>query len=376
MSEPAEERQGTGARRRRQRSKGGSRAALAARSQGASQGKKTLSQGKAQGAARSQGASQGKKTQGKTQGKTQSRGNGRGAQNAQRPAAGRASAQHAAATSVVPSGGAPPSAHDLVDAKNEERRRANGARLRVLAAAAGALPAAAVGALVGVVVGVVAGAVVAAVVFVGLAYAACAASLWLALRLVGGAPVPPGALAALENQVEGLCSTLGVAQPKLWLVDDPVANTCALAGRRGRSLLVVTSGLLSRLGLIEMEGVVAHELVHLKRRDAAVSALAVATAGVVAWVSGRDALVHLAVGRGREYETDQAAVLAVRYPPGLHDALASMGGQPSGQDSPFRGRRWAATRWIWIDPMLGAPERPAVGELDATTVRVDALAQW
>jgi Zn-dependent protease with chaperone function len=137
----------------------------------------------------------------------------------------------------------------------------------------------------------------------------------------------------------------------------------------------VTSGLLERLGLIEMEGVVAHELVHVRRRDAAVSAVAIATAGVVAWATGRDGLVHLAVGRGREFGADQAAAVAVRYPLGLRDALASMGGRPSGRESPFSGRRWAVTRWIWIDPMVGAAEQAPLGELDATDVRVDALAE-
>ncbi len=268
------------------------------------------------------------------------------------------------------------SAHHLVDAQNEDRRRANAVRLRLLAAAAAVPPAVVVGVAIGIVVGVVFGAVVALAVFVGVAAGVLSASPDVALRLVGGAPAPSGALPALENQVEGLCSTLGVARPRLWLVDDPVANACALTGRRGRSVLVITSGLLSRVGLIEMEGVLAHELVHVKRRDAAVSAVGVATAGLVAWASGRDGLVHLAVGRGREYETDQAAALAVRYPPGLHDALESMGSQVPEEASPFRGRRWAATRWIWIDPMVGARERAPAGELDATKTRVDALAQW
>ncbi len=376
MSESAEERQGAGARRRRQRSKSRSRAARAASSDLSARkktgdkrtgGNQTPSQSEAHDAAR---------TPGRTRARSLSQGNGRGAEHTQRPAAGRTSSSYAAATSAVLSGVAPLSAHDLVDAKNEERRRTNAMRVRVLAASAALLPAAVVGALVGVLAGMVAGAVVAAALFFGFAYGVTALSLWLTCRLVGGDPLPPGVFPALENQVEGLCSTLGVAQPTLWLVDDPVANACALAGRRGRSVLVVTSGLLSRLGLIEMEGVVAHELVHLKRRDAAVSSVAVATAGVVAWVSGWDALVHRAVGRGREYETDQAAALAVRYPPGLHDALASMRSQPSGATSAFRGRRWSATRWIWIDPMVGAGERPPVGELDATTVRVDALAEW
>ena len=245
----------------------------------------------------------------------------------------------------------------------------------MLALGTAAAPALVLGVVVGVVGGVIAGAIVAVAIFLALGFLVTASSMAIALRFVGGTAVRDGTLPALANQVEGLCATLGVAQPELRVVDEPVANACALAGRGGRAVLVVTSGLLERLGLIEMEGVLAHELVHVRRRDAAVSAVAVATVGAVAWATGRDGLVHLAVGRGREYGADQAAVLAVRYPPGLRDALASMGGRPSGSRSPFAGGRWAATRWIWIDPMVGAPDRAPLGELDATAVRMDALAE-
>lgn len=268
------------------------------------------------------------------------------------------------------------SAHGLADFENEERRRANGRRQRGLVLAAALPPAVVLGAIVGVAGGLVAGAVVAVVVFVAAGFLVSAMAMSIALRLIGGRPAGRGELPALVNQVDGLCATLGVAHPDLWVVDDPVANACALAGRKGRTVLVVTSGLLTRLGLIELEGVVAHELVHLKRRDAAVSAVAVATVGVFAWTTGRDDLLHRVVGRGREYGADQAAAMAVRYPPGLRDALASMGGRPSGTTSPFTGRRWAATRWIWIDPMVGATDRTPIGDLDATAVRVDALAEW
>jgi heat shock protein HtpX len=239
-----------------------------------------------------------------------------------------------------------------------------------------AAPAAVLGGVVALAAGIVPGVVVAVVVFLAVAFLVPTFSMPIALRMIGGAPVREGALPSLANQVEGLCATIGVAQPELRIVDDPVANACTVAGRRGHSVLVVTSGLMQRLGLIEMEGVVAHELVHVKRRDSAVSAVALATSGVVAWVTGRDGLVHVAVGRGREFAADQAAALAVRYPPGLRDALSSMGGRPSGARSPFRGRRWAATRWIWIDPMAGAAQRGSVGEVDATSVRIDALAEW
>jgi len=42
----------------------------------------------------------------------------------------------------------------------------------------------------------------------------------------------------------------------------------------------------------------------------------------------------------------------------------------------FTGSRWLATRWLWIDPMVGARQAPAVGEIDATGVRRAALAEW
>ncbi|MDA8313361.1 MAG: M48 family metalloprotease [Actinomycetota bacterium] len=278
-------------------------------------------------------------------------------------------------TRPAPEGGALLSAHELADARNVERRRANARRLRVLELGAASAPAIVLGVVLGITEGVLAGAVAAAAVFLVVIFAVVAASMAFALRMVGGTPVDARALPGLVNQVEGLCATLGVVQPELRLLDDPVPNACALAGRAKRSVLVVTSGLVERLGLIEMEGVLAHELVHLKRHDAVVSCVAVATAGAVAWVTGRDGLVHLAVGRGREYGADQEAALAVRYPPGLLGALASMGEPPGGPASPFSGRRWAATRWIWIDPMVGATERAPIGELDATAVRAAALAE-
>jgi heat shock protein HtpX len=384
MSEAGEQRPSGGSRRRR-RWRGGS---TAGRSPQASQGR-TGGQGGQRGAP--SGSRGGARSGGNRARPPRETGSGappggsgsRSASKARdqrnaRPApvhAGKAR-EPSAAPSAASNGAARLGVHELADARNEARRRANRRRRRALALGAAAPPAIVLGVVIGVVGGPVGGVVTAVVILLALAFGVSAGSMGFVLRLVGGTAVHEGALPALANQVEGLCGTLGVAQPELRLVDDPVANACALAGRRGRAVLVVTSGLLDRLGLIEMEGVVAHELVHVKRGDASVSSLAVATAGVVAWVTGNDSLVHLAVGRGREFGADQAAALAVRYPPGLRDALASMGGRPSGRDSPFTGRRWAATRWVWIDPMVGATDRAPLGELDATAVRIDALAEW
>lgn len=263
--------------------------------------------------------------------------------------------------------------------------RSNRSRVRLLLALFAGAPALVLGAVAGVVVGLLVGVVAGAPVAAGVAIVTGIVSAAIlsrravpaTLAVIGGRVLAEGEQPALANMVEGICATVGVDRPELWLVDDPVPNACALAASNGRAVLVVTAGLLDRLGLIELEGVVAHELAHVKRHDAVVSAVAVATAGRVARVTGNDQLVHRAVGYGREYEADQAAVLVVRYPPGLRDALALIrtAARPSGS-SVFAGDRWTATRWVWIDPMVGAPERAPIGELDATDVRMAALAEW
>ena len=99
--------------------------------------------------------------------------------------------------------------------------------------------------------------------------------------------------------------------------------------------------------------------------------------GAVVEITDDDGLVHRAVGRGREYRADEVAAATVRYPPGLRDALGTLeeGPGPS-SDSVFTGRRWRATRWLWIDPMVGSRGDPVEGELDATSVRRAALAEW
>ncbi|HVC14838.1 MAG TPA: M48 family metalloprotease [Acidimicrobiales bacterium] len=390
MSEVGDERERAAARRRRRR-RGGSGAARGAQGASATPGGAAAPARRPSASAGTRAGAPGREAPDGGRGGPRpagSRATGSRAAASRAPAS-RAPASRAAGTRTTAARGAPApggrsaaasvaetrlAAHELADAQNEEHRRANARRRRALGLSAAAVPAVVLGVVLGAAVGIVVGAVVAVVVFAAVLSFVREGALAVALRMVGGSPVPDQSLPVLANQVEGLCATLGVAQPALRLVDDPVANACALAAR-GRSVLVVTSGLLSRLGLIEMEGVVAHELVHLKRRDADVSTVAIATAGIVAWATGRDGLVHAAVGRGREFGADQAAALAVRYPPGLHDALISLGARPAGPGSSFAGRRWAATRWIWIDPMVGAPAE-AAGELDATAVRIDALAEW
>jgi hypothetical protein len=147
--------------------------------------------------------------------------------------------------------------------------------------------------------------------------------------------------------------------------------------------LVVTTGLDSSLSLVELEGVLAHELVHVKRHDTAVSAPAVVIAAVCSLLVGTaraTEAVHGLVGRGREFAADQRAAQVVRYPPGLERALETMMGTGGGGKwPPGRGRVALLTRWLWVDPrptgaVVAPHDSPGVGNLDDPTVRAAALA--
>ncbi|MGO8870399.1 MAG: M48 family metalloprotease [Acidimicrobiales bacterium] len=199
------------------------------------------------------------------------------------------------------------------------------------------------------------------------------------LRALGAHPSNEWEHPRLHNLVDGLCATMGLARPAIWVVESPVPNALALGNDPGSASLVLTSGLDRALSLVELEGVLAHELVHVKRHDTALAAVAVMS--VMPWtvVVGMDRAtdhVHSLVGRGREFAADQRAAAVVRYPPGIASALESMtqSSDRSASWPPGQGRIAGLTRWLWIDPMVGAPSgEPTEGNLDDTRVRAEAL---
>jgi Zn-dependent protease with chaperone function len=265
--------------------------------------------------------------------------------------------------------GAPP----LVDARDVRANRRRARRISVVAAAA---PAVVVGAVLAAAVSPVAGGAGLVVVLVLVALIIPRMATGVALRVVQARPVRDDELPRLQNLVDGLCPTFGVRRPTLMAVDDEIPNACSLGIGPDRGVLVVTTGLEAALDLTQMEGVVGHELSHLKRDDTLVSSVAVTVLAPVIWLTGGDHFLHRALGRGRELRADQVAVTAVRYPPGLCDALrrfAESGSPRTG--SVFTGRRWAMSRWLWIDPAVGDRDAETMGDLDLTSVRINALAE-
>jgi Zn-dependent protease with chaperone function len=247
------------------------------------------------------------------------------------------------------------------------------------------------GLVLGIVIGVVLAVVglpvyLAAGVFVVVA-AGVLVGLWqrapgAVLRAVGARPSQEGDRPRLHNLVDGLCATMGLPRPAICVVDSPVPNAMSI-GRDPRSAtLIVTSALDHSLTLVELEGVLAHELVHVKRHDTVLATVAVAVSAPLSLLIGvprATERVHSRIGSGREFAADQRAAAVVRYPQGIGSALTSMleGPDRAAPWPPGRGRTAALTRWLWIDPLVGTTASVSTeGNLDDTRVRAAAQALY
>jgi heat shock protein HtpX len=176
-------------------------------------------------------------------------------------------------------------------------------------------------------------------VFFGLLVAG--AAYWyadrVALGMIGARELPLGEAPALHATVERLAGLAGVARPRLYLLPD--GHPRALAAGRGPrgSALAVSRGLLGAATPAELEGVVAHELAHIRNRDVLVQTSVVVLAAALielsrigGWLERTllfvlgpvaAAIVHLMLSPKREFAADRAAAALCDSPHGLADAL-------------------------------------------------------
>lgn len=234
----------------------------------------------------------------------------------------------------------------------EARRRRERRRANIILAA----PGVAVGVAVLVVVavasawwaGLVAGVVVGVLVTAFVRYR----MLPQLLGGLGALLVDPSEQPRVANLVEGLCLQMGLSPPTLWMVQGEVPDALALAGSGVTGALVLTSA-ISALSRLELEALLAHELSHLRRADAAPATAAAFVFGRLrpAWVT--------AIGCGgetglelREVEADLAGLGVTRYPPALVSVLAAWGRRAAEQDP---GSSWAAAALgeLWAVPLGG-----------------------
>lgn len=204
----------------------------------------------------------------------------------------------------------------------------------------------------------------------------------MALALNGAKAVQKRDNPRLYRIVENLVITEGLPMPKVYIIDDPALNAFATGRNPSKATICVTSGLLEALEDNELEGVVAHELGHIKNYDIRVSLMAfalVVAIGLLAdfmlrlsWFGSDDdnrgnqvlfvlsivaavlaplvaTLIQLAISRQREYLADATGALATRYPEGLASALAKI--QASG--SSLKRQNTSTAHLFFANPLKG-----------------------
>jgi Zn-dependent protease with chaperone function len=156
-----------------------------------------------------------------------------------------------------------------------------------------------------------------------------------------------------QDVAESLCAALGLPVPRLLVLVDAAPNAMVSGVRPDEVRLLATSGLLSMVERIELEGVLAHELAHVKRLDTLSGGLSVALLhGGRLGLPGSARLASWLEGPNRELEADLATVRVTRYPPGLINALAGIDEAPSSVPSAsVQTGLLADTASQWIVPL-------------------------
>jgi heat shock protein HtpX len=211
----------------------------------------------------------------------------------------------------------------------------------------------------------------------------------IVLAISRARPVEKNEYPYLYNIVEGLAIAAGVPTPRCYVIDDTAPNAFATGRNPKNSVIVVTKGLLEKLNRAELEGVIAHEMSHIKNYDVLLQTLVVVMVGVVAllsdwmvrtfwWGGGRrrssergrgggaagifvivglvlaalspliSQLIRFAVSRKREFLADASGAMLTRYPPGLASALRKL----AADKEPLEVANKATAHLYIVNPLL------------------------
>lgn len=200
--------------------------------------------------------------------------------------------------------------------------------------------------------------------------------------------------------VENLSLGDGVPMPKVYIIDDPSPNAFATGRSPKHASIAVTTGLLERLNKPELEGVIAHELSHVKNYDTRLMAITAVLVGFIALIADiflrnlfwggftrRDdednrgqavfliigivlailspiiaSLIQLAISRKREYLADASGALLTRYPEGLASALEKI----SKDQRPLHTASNATAHLFIVNPFKGKGLQNSLSALFST----------
>jgi heat shock protein HtpX len=181
----------------------------------------------------------------------------------------------------------------------------------------------------------------------------------IALRSAGAQPISREQAPRLYAVMERLAAKANLPMPKLYLIPQPAPNAFATGRNPSHASVAVTQGLMELMDDEELEGVIAHELSHVRNYDILTSSIAATVAGAITWlasmgrwamifggIGGRDnegeggglaailmlilapvaaLLLQLGISRQREYQADRSGAKMVGHPYGLMRALEKLG---------------------------------------------------
>jgi len=213
----------------------------------------------------------------------------------------------------------------------------------------------------------IAGLVIAILIWVILSLIAYFQGDSILLSMHGAKKIGPDDHPRLYNVVEEMKIASGLEKmPDIYIIDDPALNAFATGRDPNRAAVAITTGLLQKLNRDELQGVIAHEIAHIKNRDVLLMAMCSVLLGtivILAWYGSRllfyggmtgsrrsssrggggnivilvvalilmilapifAQLIYFAISRRREYLADASGALYTRYPEGLASALEKIG---------------------------------------------------
>lgn len=243
--------------------------------------------------------------------------------------------------------------------------------------------------ILGLVIGLIYGSTVFGIaisVFVGMVYVLIVFNSGdqMILKMTGARSVTKKEFPYLYHTLEGLAIAAGIPTPKAYVIEDSALNAFATGKDPQHASITVTTGLLKVMKRQELEGVIAHEMSHIKNYDVRFMMLAVVLVGLVTLLSdfilrsflwgshGRKRdnhgggniqllfialgllfailapligyMIKLAISRKREFMADANAAILTRYPPGLANALEKIKKDPD----PLVDKANKATAHIFI----------------------------
>lgn len=234
----------------------------------------------------------------------------------------------------------------------------------------------------------------------------------IVLKMYRAQEVSPAEAPELHEIVERISRTAGIPKPKVCIIPTDVPNAFATGRNPANGVVACTNGIMNALNWKELEGVIAHELGHIRNRDTLVATVAATLAGAIGmmsnmgqfglfWGGGRHSddsdgdggnplmliltllliifapiiamLVQMAISRTREFGADRAAAELTRNPEGLASALEKLDAYAHRYQMPASP---GTAHLFIVNPLSGASVRTLFSTHPSTEDRVRRLREY